>query len=561
MKSLLSIGRIAPKPTEFRKGIQMNKIAQQLFLLVLSAVTATTLLSCSGGGDSDAGTSSLGTGTVGVLLTDKPADPSQFEAINASIEKVELLGGEDNRVVLYSGSAKTYDLLSLKNESVPFTFKDGVPVGTYCKIRLILSDLELVLVGGETYHPKLPGNGKIDLVARDCFYVGAGLTVTLQLDIDAGNSIHIVANKKGFNFRPVIFVDVLSQEFEPRLVRLEGEITSVDDQQNTLLLCDAIPTQQMNSEGCVDINLGDESAYFDNVMYNGTPRPLSELLDQGMVGERVTVVGLPRYTLPPYTDVEIPEGHYPPPGECKLWDINLEAGEQSPPGDCEELAMQVSDTLVLVDHDGVVKDMYYPLMAVDAIAVEYGQFLQLTGNVATDADTTGFDMAVSTGSPVISSDNLAIEFQSGDVDVNGTRIVSKTGSLLQPADVVVPLGVQADGVLELVAEDDPILHAALLILDIDGAGTEQVTGTILSVGTSSITIAPDNDTVCGVATSELFVTLTPDVDILTVTITESGNEIVPGGTPAVGQTVGMNGSCDAGDYVTDNLVILDDQQP
>ena len=79
----------------------MKKIAQQIFFLVLSAVTATTLLSCSGGSDSASGTSTLGTGTVGVLLTDKPADPSQFESINASIEKVELLGGDDNKFVLY----------------------------------------------------------------------------------------------------------------------------------------------------------------------------------------------------------------------------------------------------------------------------------------------------------------------------------------------------------------------------------------------------------------------------------------------------------------------------
>ena len=105
---------------------------------------------------------------------DKPADPSLFESINASIEKAVLIGDDDNKVVLYSGPTKTVDLLRLKNESIPFTFKDDVPVGEYCKIRLILSDLELVLADdtpadstdNETYHPKLPGNGKLDMVAR-----------------------------------------------------------------------------------------------------------------------------------------------------------------------------------------------------------------------------------------------------------------------------------------------------------------------------------------------------------------------------------------------------------
>jgi hypothetical protein len=537
----------------------MKKSVQQILNLVVVVISATTLLSCSSGGsDSATGTSSLGSGTVGILLTDKPADPSQFVSINASIEKVELLGGDDNKVVLYSGPSRTYDLLKLKNESVPFTFKDNVPVGSYCKIRLILSKLELVLTDGSKDYPKLPGNGKLDLVVRDCFYVGPGLTVTLQLDIDGGNSIHITENKKGFNFRPVVFVDVLSQEFEAKLVRLEGEITSIDDQQNTLLLCDAVPTEQMNSAGCVNIQLGTDAAYFDNVTYSGAPRPLSELLAADKIGERITVVGWPHYTVMPYADVEVPDGHYPPPGECKLWDITLEPGEQAPPGDCEQLAMQVSDTLVLVSHEGVVKDTSHPLMAVDALAVEYGRFLQLEGNVATNADTTGFDMTVSSGNPVIISNSLAVAFQSGDPGVNGTRIVSKTGSLLQPADVIVPLPVQVDGTLDKTGTVD-ILNAALVILDTDAQGAEQVTGSILSVNTNSISIAPDNNSVCGVTSSELVVMLTADVDILTVTITQSGSGIVPGGTPAVGQSVGINGSCEAGGYVTDNLVIVDDQ--
>ena len=290
----------------------MKPFLQRILLLFVSAVLAATLASCSGSGtDGDATGTNAGTGTVGILLTDKPADPSLFTSIIASIEKVELLGGDDDgRVVIYSGPTKEFDLLRLKNESIPLTFKDNVPAGKYCKIRLILSDLELVLADdtlgdstdNETYHPKLPGNGKLDLVVRDCFYVWSGETVTLQLDIDATNSIHVVANKKGFNFRPVIFVDVLSKDFDAKLVRLEGEIKKIDDLENAFLLCDAIPTQHINSLGCVEIHLGKDSAYFDNVDFDGAPRPLSELLADDKLGKRVTVVGWPRYSVKPHDD-------------------------------------------------------------------------------------------------------------------------------------------------------------------------------------------------------------------------------------------------------------------
>jgi hypothetical protein len=553
-------------------GLIMNKRIHPISFLIACVLIATNLVSCSndsGSADTAITTATQRTGTVGILLTDKPADPSLFVSINASIESVELLGSSDQgRVVLYSGGTKTFDLLRLKNESIPLAFKENVPTGSYCKIRLRLSDLELVLADdtpndltdNETYHPKLPGNGKLDLVARDCFAVRPGEIVTLQLDIDGGNSIHIVENKKGFNFRPVVFVDVLSQDFESKLVRLNGKITEINTERNTLLLCDAIPAEQMNNLGCVDIHLGDNAAFFDNVDYSGSPRPIAELLSKDKLGERVTVVGWPRYRVTPYVDVEVPEGHYPPLGECKLWDIDLDAGLQLPPGDCDELSTNVSDTMILVTHEGVEKDRYHPLMVVDALVVEWGEFLQIEGQVATDADSTGFSMTVSSGGPVITSDVLGVMFQPGSKGVNGTRIVSSSGELLKPTQVVKPLPVQVDGTLELMTGSDPLFKAALVILDKGIIGTEQVTGTILSVGAGTITLKPDVDIVCGVATTQLLVNLAQDVEILTVTITEAGSEIVPGGMPAVGQTVGMNGRCEASDYETDNVVIVDDQR-
>jgi len=549
----------------------MKRHLHRLIISLFCLAGVVALISCSSGG-TDAGSSSspssattVGTGTVGLLLTDKPADPSLFESINAYIERAELLGSDDNgRVELYTGPTKKFDLLRLKHESVPFTFKDNVPAGKYCKIRLTLEKLELVLVDptADVTEAKLPGNRKLDLLVRGCFTVSAGETVTIQLDLDGGNSIHIVGNNKGFNFRPVVFVDVLDADFEPRLVRLEGEIARIDDVQSAFLLCDAVPVQHAHSLGCVNVHLGPDAAFFDNEEFAGAPRPLTDLLADDKLGKRVTVVGRARFQVPPYDDVDIPDGHLPPPGECKLWDVHLDPGQQSPPGDCEQLADQVTDSLVLVTHDGVVKDRHHPLMAVDALAVELGTFLQVEGAVATDASIAGFDMTVASGGPVITSDTLAVLFQQGDPGVNGTRIVSKSGELLQPTQVVVPLPVQVDGTLELVTGSDPLLKAALVILDKAVAGTEQVTGEVLTVGADSLTLAPDDPAVCNdVATSELFVSLLPDLKILTVTITQDASQVEPGGVLIAGQNVGMNGRCEPGGYATDNVVIVDDQRP
>ena len=552
----------------------MNPIIRRFTLTVIGIGLAGLMASCGGGGGgsgSDSGSSSdsiQGKGTVGILLTDKPADPSLFSSINASIESILLLGSEDgDRIELYSGPTRTFDLLRLRNESIPFSFKDGVPAGRYCKIRLILSDLELVLADdtpddstdNETYHPHLPGNGKLDLLARDCFHVVAGEIVTLQLDIDAGKSIHIVGNNNGYKVRPVVFIDVLKQGFDGKLVRLHGSIAKIDEDQEKFLLCHAIPTQYMNTRGCVVVHLGEDSAFFDNLDFMGAPRPLSELLSDNRIGQEVTVVGWPRYWVKPHFDIEVPEGHYPPPGECKLWDINLEPGQQSAPIDCDAVPDDLPVDIVLVTHEGV-HDLYYPLMVVDGLVVELGDFSRAEGEVATSADTSGFSMDVSSSSPEITDSLLDVMLQQDGVDFNGTRVVSRNGKLMNYSIIQAGRFVQVDGVPEG-TNDDQLLKAALIIVDTDDSGAKQLTGTILMLnGSDSLVLDPDVDSVCGLVTDMLTVYLDENLDILTVTITDDGSEIVPGGTPAMGQAVGMNGVCQGSGYYTDNLVIVDEQR-
>ncbi len=498
----------------------MTQFIQRIAVLFLGAGLVLSLISCGGSGNGDSiDTSIQGKGTVGILLTDMPADPALFDSINASIVKVELLGSEDNgRVTLYSGAPQTFDLLRLRNEAIPLAFNDDVPAGKYCKIRLILSDLELVLADNTpadpgdnpTYHPKLPGNGKLDLLARDCFNVVSDKVLTLQLDIDAGKSIHVVGNNNGYKFRPVIFVDVVNQSFDSKLVRLSGEIKKIDIDKRSLLLCDAIPSENMDNLGCVKVHFGDNAAFFDNQQYSGAPRSISELLSTEKLGLEITVVGWPRF----WDDPDIEE------------DKNTE---------------------------------HHPLMQLDALVAELGGFLQVEGTVSVDSDSNQFSMTVSSGSPIITSDALTVVFQQSIGDVNGTRVVSKSGELLDPLDVREPLPVQVDGVLLL---NEAELNAVLVIVDKEALGTEQVTGIISLVGVNTLTLdLEEAASVCGKPPADqLEVGLATSLDILTVTITDDGSIISPGGSLAVGQTVGMNGTCESSGYETDNLVIVDDQR-
>ncbi|MCU7937429.1 MAG: hypothetical protein KZQ99_21655 [Candidatus Thiodiazotropha sp. (ex Dulcina madagascariensis)] len=149
--------------------------------------------------------------------------------------------------------------------------------------------------------------------------------------------------------------------------------------------------------------------------------------------------------------------------------------------------------------------------------------------------------------------------QSGEPNINGTRIVSKSGDILDYLELVVPRPLQVDGVLDM-TDTDPILKAALVIVDTAAVENDQLTGTIISVGTTGFVLSPEADTVCGMATTDLAVSLAEDVDFLTVVITDTISEITPGGSLEVGQNVGINGSCDAEGYLAESVVILDDQR-
>ncbi|HEV2125374.1 MAG TPA: hypothetical protein VGW38_21700, partial [Chloroflexota bacterium] len=61
-----------------------------------------------------------------------------------------------------------------------------------------------------------------------------------------------------------------------------------------------------------------------------------------------------------YTDhrLDIPPGHYPPPGECKLWFPNRPPGQQPPPTDCAALVGRDLGGAVVLYHGGVYDPGY-----------------------------------------------------------------------------------------------------------------------------------------------------------------------------------------------------------
>ena len=260
--------------------------------LLVSAFSLLLLGCGGGGGGTDATTlSPAGTGTVTLLVTDAPSD--DFNAINLTVTRAELLS-DRGRIELFSGQ-KTFDLLQLATATEIFSVTD-VPAGSYNKIRLTLSNIELVLKDGSKQYPPLPGNGKLDLNPRGSFYVEPGTTLMIQLDMDAEKSIHVAGPR--YNFRPVVFVDIVTSPMTTKLVRVTGTVQALDTVSGDFDLCrvrgqndyidyrrDDDRNDDSRDDLCLMVDTATTDASFFDV--NGDPVTIDALAD----GDVVTAAG------------------------------------------------------------------------------------------------------------------------------------------------------------------------------------------------------------------------------------------------------------------------------
>ena len=254
--------------------ISTHVVSLRPALLGIAAATLMTLTACGSGGDSG---SSGGnppaptTGEVTILLTDGPTDA--FCQILATVERIDLLGGSGTPTNVFTGP-ETVDVLALHNYSDVFAIAPAVPVGTYSKVRMTLSDLALVECDGagnpepeaDWEHPHLPGNGKLDLNPRGSFEVVGGEGLVIELDMDMEKSLHVHQTGQGkWQFRPVIFVTIRPDD--TKLVRVFGKVRDLDG--TTFELCPVEPVSSMDHDSpgaggeCLDVFTDGNTGIFD----------------------------------------------------------------------------------------------------------------------------------------------------------------------------------------------------------------------------------------------------------------------------------------------------------
>lgn len=452
-----------------------------LIVWLAASVLAATLSACGGdGGTTAAGSSNAvagnSSGRVAVLFTDGPT--AAFQQINVTVTAVQLLG-PDGPQSLYSGE-KSFDLLALSSHAEMFSLADVAP-GSYDKIRLTVKDIELVRQDSsgaviDRIHPKLPGNGKLDLVPRASINVAAGQALYLQLDMDAAKSIHIVATGNGqYIFRPVILVDVLGADTPGKVVRLHGDVQSVDLAAQRLSVCISQPASR-TLKGQRD---GGDDQHFDD---SSIPQNISS--DTGAAAPQCVTVQVDDAT--------------------SLFDA------QGDPAQLSDLT--VGDPVTALGRFAPSTDNSQEL-EFHAAVIEVGPtgaYTQLQGDVQSVAtDHSSFMLSVAPGQGFAAGTVLQVMVQ------DGTRLFTRQGTALAAADIGVGDAVKVEGVVVLSDTEPDRIKAAIIFVAVDAADGP-VTGTLgpIDVATNTFTLITTGGDRC--------VTLANGAHLFRITDTSTG---------------------------------------
>ena len=448
----------------------------RLFSIFFLGLVFAVVTSCSSS-NTPTSANTGGTGTVALLLTDAPSDI--FEEINITVIKAELLS-DSGAVTVFQGE-RTFNLLDLTDARI-FAIREGVAAGTYSKIRLTLTAIELVDYKGtddtsddDVFYPKLPGNGKLDLQPKSDFDVIAGGSLTIQIDMDATKSVHYVGNsdKGKYQFRPVVFITVISDAFADRYVMLHGDVFDINSTEQTFKLCNTdIPVQldedemDEDSRGCLRVSADSSTAFFD---INGQPAGFENLGE----GEPATVFGhLQR--------------------DNSDDDVSIDASSA--------LAKKDDDEKDDDDDEKENDDTDYELddLVLKAALVELGPesaFNKLNGTATSAVDSNDqFTMDVDPGQGLSTPLNIKVQIQ------DGTILSNLQGEPVAIADIDNGKLVNARGVLDVAGNT---LYASLIMVDTDsstgltgtvGANPDNSCGFTLATAGGDRSIATDSNT-------------------------------------------------------------------
>jgi hypothetical protein len=449
--------------------------------IIVAGLLATVLIGCSGGGSDEPAdiAAASSQAVVGVVLTDAASD--DVEQVIATFTRIEFVG-PGGTVVVFDGE-ETVDLLDLGDAYELFTVTT-LAAGSFDVVRFEITAVSIVSEaddGSLVTTPVTLSSSTVDVALPGGFTIGEGHVLFLEVDFDVEKALELMveSGSGALTLHPLIFIEIDDELPAVKFARVHGEVDELTADGfslcNTQLVSD-IDFVPRSLDVCVDIAVDATSttAFGED----GLPIPLLAIAE----GDLVTAVGRldRRITSLP----AIPYGHFPPPGECRLWFLNRTNGDQPPPQRCETFGA-IPNHAVLIDHEGFpIGDIF----GVDAYVIErgpLGTFDRLKGKATTTVVGGQFDFLVDSHQGIVSDAPILTTL------FPETRIFSTVGAELTPAAIQPEVKAVVDSVLVLSYVEPDELRAAFIVLKRDNDDSLKLSGHVLAVNAAadSLTVA------------------------------------------------------------------------
>ena len=182
------------------------------------AVAALTLTALIHGCTPPSADTNTGTGTLQLLVTDKPYPVDLITSAEVSVSEVRVHDadaadtqndGDTGWTTIYDGD-KTFDLIDLQNGRTDLLADANLPAGNYDQMRLIVTGGRVVLTDDSEFDLTVPSGEQTGIKLHFDFTVAEGDSTVLLLDVDLSRAFTPVpagkiadpATIREFKFQP-----------------------------------------------------------------------------------------------------------------------------------------------------------------------------------------------------------------------------------------------------------------------------------------------------------------------------------------------------------------------
>lgn len=265
---------------------------KRILMVAMAATLATGILMMAGCSDDSTSPVNDGPGMIKLNMIDAPGD---YQQVNVHIVRVEVHRSDDGDTndsggwETISEDTMMVDLLTLTGGNALVLADTLLDAGHYTQIRLILGDMNTVMVDSVLHDLEVPSSSKTGIKLIHGFDIAPDALYQATLDWDADKSVHQTGNGQ-YKMKPTIrvVVDQISGGLEGVVMPVEARamIWTVAGADTVTAWADTLTGAfgfPMLEQGSYDLNIEETAGAYRDTVLTGVGVTAGQVTDVGTV--------------------------------------------------------------------------------------------------------------------------------------------------------------------------------------------------------------------------------------------------------------------------------------